>query len=78
MLGAWETAGGFGLGEFRRFACPRCQGAGKVFECERRVATDGACCPAGARSDNCPGQKQTCQNCNGTGLRGYSGPTTQE
>jgi hypothetical protein len=66
------------LGEFRRFACPRCQGAGKVFECENRVATDGACCPAGIRRDNCPGQKLTCQSCNGTGLRGYSAPVSQE
>lgn len=31
-----------------------------------------------ARRDNCPGQKLTCRNGNGTGLRGYSVPVSQE
>ena len=62
------------LSEFRKFACPRCLGAGKVFECEKRVASNGTCCPSGALRDNCPGQRVCCQACNGTGLRGYSAP----
>lgn len=63
------------LSEFRRFTCPRCLGAGKVFECERQVVSNGTCCPSGALRDNCPGQKVACQACGGTGLRGYGAPS---
>ena len=66
------------MSDFRKFACPRCQGVGKVFECERWLASQGTCCPSGARRDSCPGHSETCQNCNGTGLRGYRLPPTQE
>lgn len=62
------------LSEFRKFACPRCLGAGKVFECEKQVASNGSCCPSGMLRDNCPGQRVSCQACNGTGLRGYGAP----
>lgn len=63
------------LSEFRKFACPRCLGAGKVFECGKQVASNGTCCPSGALHDNCPGQLVSCRACNGTGLRGYSAPS---
>ncbi|RWB51195.1 hypothetical protein [Mesorhizobium sp.] len=66
------------MSDFRKFACPQCQGAGKVFQCDKWVASNGTCCPAGSRRENCPGQRLTCQNCNGTGLRGYSVPVSQE
>ncbi|WP_296745986.1 hypothetical protein [Mesorhizobium sp.] len=65
------------MNDFRKFACPRCQGVGKVFECDSWAASGGTCCPPGARRDNCPGQKAVCQSCNGTGLRGYSVPPNQ-
>lgn len=49
-----------------------------MFQCDKWVASNGTCCPAGSRRENCPGQRLTCQNCNETGLRGYSVPVSQE
>jgi len=63
------------LSDFRKFACPLCQGAGKVFVCEKRTLSNGTCCPPGTLHDNCPGQRLPCQACNGTGLRGYGAPS---
>lgn len=59
------------MAEFRRYTCPVCQGTGKAFTCEKRKASDGACCPGGVRRETCPGKFATCSYCGGTGIRRY-------